>query len=156
MCQRRISKYAWNIKSEGVLPLVRRGGHLQCIYCPEHVHIDIECRNANPHLSLSLYPYGLFEDVEKSMTLQFKVVIPDSCPPIPTKATFDLSWEIFVKGAADSFRKIETHKQSLQVKFKIGMGYIHKFLPHSQLPNHDFKSLEIEIRVSTAYSIRDT
>ena len=151
--EKRISKCTWNIKSEGVLPLMdQRGCLTQGIYYPDHVAIDIQYGKANPYLTLCLYPYGLYEDANKSMTLQFKVVIPDACPPIPTKATFEISWEVFSK-EEQSFRKLESYRQSIQVKFKIGMGYIHKFLTHSQVPKHNFWSLEIDIRVSTNYSI---
>ena len=151
MSQKRISKYTWSIESQVLL----HKRYMQRINSPEHMAIDIECGQANPYVSLCLYPQGLFDDAEKSMTLQYKVVIPDDCPPVPTKATFDLSWEFFARGE-QSFRTLESQKQCIQVKFKIGMGYIYKFLPHSQLPDNDFVSLEIHVRVSTAYSVPGT
>ena len=85
------------------------------------------------------------------MTLQVKIVIPDGCPPIPDKATFDLSWEIYTN-EGESCVKIRHSKKPTIVRFLTGMKYIHKFLPHSVLPKNVFKSLEICLCVSTAYS----
>ena len=147
---KRVSKCSWKIDSEVLLSIIRHEGFLKCIKCPKHPPIDIGSGEANPYVSLYLYPQGLFDDVEKSMTLQYKVVIPDDCPPISTKGTFDLSWCISAKREHSS-TPLEPQGQ-IQVKFKTGMGYIYKFLLHSQLSECDFKFLKIKVHVSTSYS----
>ena len=84
------------------------------------------------------------------MTLQIKVVIPDNCPPIPDKATFELSWEIFINEGLSCI-KIRHSKKPTSVRLLTGMKYVNKFLPHSVLPKNEFKSLEIGLCVTTGY-----
>ena len=149
---KRTSKCIWEIDSEVLGSIIQHKGFLKCIKCPKKALIDIGSEEANPYVSLCLYPQGLSDDAEKSMTLQYKVIIPDDCPPISTKATFDLSWEVLARGE-QSFRTLESQKQCIQIKFKTGMGYIYKFLSHGHLLEYDFKFLEIGVHISTAYSI---
>ena len=151
--QKRITKYLWNIESRDLLSTICHKRYLQRINCPQNITVDIKCGEDNPHVFLCLYPHGLFDDAEKSMTLQFKVIIPNNCPPIPTKATFILSWEMLAKHENESFTKLESQKQLTQVKFKTGMDYVPRFLLHSQLLRQPFKLLEINVHITTAYSI---
>ncbi|CAI8047181.1 hypothetical protein GBAR_LOCUS26077 [Geodia barretti] len=104
--QKRITKYLWNIESRDLLSTICHKRYLQRINCPQNITVDIKCGEDNPHVFLCLYPHGLFDDAEKSMTLQFKVIIPNNCPPIPTKATFILSWEMLAKHENESFTKV--------------------------------------------------
>lgn len=150
---KRVSKCSWKIDSEVLLSIIHHEGFLKCIKCPEHPPIDIGSGEANPFVSLYLYPQGLFDDVEKSMTLQYKVVMLYQTivlQSLYTKGTFDLSWCISAKREHSS-TPLEPQGQ-IQVKFKTGMGYIYKFLLHSQLSECDFQFLKIKIHVSTSYS----
>ena len=140
----RISRHTWIIEKDFLL--------LERINCNEKVSIDIGCGKFNPYLSLCIYPEGIFEDAGKSMTLQLKVLTPDECPPIPTKATFDLSWEI-LSNEGQSCRKLKHSKKPTQIQFKTGMEYVHKFLSRTMLPKNEFISLEICLCASTAFSV---
>ena len=148
--QKRISKCTWIIEYSKLSKYAPE--HINCI---EKVSVDIGCGENNPYLTFSIHSNGIFEDVGKSMTLQIRVAIPHNCPPIPTKATFDLSWEILTN-EGDSYRKIRHSKKPTQVRFNTGMEYVHKFIPFSVLPKNVFKSLEISLCVSTAYSFSKT
>ena len=150
----RTTQCTWCVKRESVLKSIWNHQHLNRTQCPTPVPIDIECGPQNPHVSLLLYHYGLFEDSNKSMTLQVKAVIPDDCPPLPTDATYTLTWEVRAVTKMGSM-KLGSSKKPLKVRFDMGMFYIHKFLPHSLLQQDKSETLEICVCVTTAYSIRD-
>ena len=118
--------------------------------CPERVPIDIECEHRNPYLSLFLYPYGLFSDKNKSMTLLVKTFTHDDCPPIPVTASFSMSWRVCTDAGI-----LAHSKEPIQVLFEKAMVYVHKFLPHSVLKENCCKMLKISIHLSTSYSVRD-
>lgn len=150
----RTTQHTWNIEREGVLQSIRNHKYLDFKKCPELPPIDITCGPQNPFLSLQLYPYGLFDDQNKSMTLLVKVIIPDDCPPIPTDANFTLSWDISKVEKVGSV-KLECSKKPTKVQFQTGLLYLHRFLPHSIVQQHYCKSFEITIYISTTYSIYD-
>ena len=120
----------------------------------EKLPIDIKCGKLNPCISLRLYPYGLFNDENKSMTLLLKVVIPDDCPPIPLSAKFSLAWRIgAVKPKTEELRR---SKKAIKVGFDMGVVYAHGFLSHTTLQKHCCEDLEIQMFVSTSYSTRSS
>ena len=151
-CERSTS-YIWNVERESVLHSIWNHKRLDYKLCSEQVPIDIECENLNPHLSLLLYPYGLFSDKNKSMTLLAKVIIPNDCPPIPVTASFNMSWK--VSTAMTEAGILECSKKPIKVSFEKGMVYVHKFLPHNVLQQNCCKMLMISIHLNTSYSVHD-
>ena len=149
----RTTQCTWCVKRESVLKSIWNHQHLNHTQCPTPVPIDIECGPQNPHVYLLLYHYGLFEDSNKSMTLHVKVVVPDDCPPLPTDATFTLTW--VVRGVTKMGSKELGSSKKPNVRFNTGILYIHKFLPHSVLQQNNCETLEICVHLTTAYSIRD-
>ena len=150
----RTTQRTWSIERERLRQPIWDHKYLDFQKCTEPVPIDIECGPLNPYLSLHLYPYGLFEDQNKSITLLIKVIIPDECPPIPSDAPFSLSWEI-VKVDTAGTMKIDCSKKPIKVQFQTGLIYLHKFLPHTVLQQHVCKMFEIIFFVHTTYSIHD-
>ena len=149
----RTTKCMWDVERESVLKSIWNHQHHDSTQCRTPVPIDIECGPHNPHVSLQLYHYGLFEDANKSMTLHVKVVIPDNCPPLPTDATFTLTWEVHAVTKLDT-KKLEGSKKPIKVRFGTGVFYIHKLLPHSVLQQNKCEMLKISVHLTTAYSIR--
>ena len=147
----RTTYCTWNVERESVLHSIWNHKCLDYTLCSEQVPIDIEYESLNPYLSLLLYPYGLFSDKNKSMTLLAKVFIPNDCPPIPVTASFNMTWKIST-GKADI---LECSKKPIKVSFDKGMVYIHKFLPHNVLQQNCCKMLSISIHLSTSYSVHD-
>ena len=99
------------------------------------IPIDIECGELNPYVSLRLYPFGLFEDENRSMTLLLNPIVPDKCPPLPEDANFSLSWGIFAL-EADAENLLEQSKKPVKVQFVQGIVYVHTFFPHALLQQH--------------------
>ena len=113
------------------------------------VAIDMEYGDLNPYISLFLYPYGLFADQNKSVTLLVKVILPDDCPPVPATASFNFSWDIRTKEAGAGQGKVfESSKKPVKVPFDKGMVYIRKFFPHTTLQKYDCNEYEIQLRTS--------
>ena len=143
----------WTVKRESVLHSIWNHKCLDYTQCSEQIPIDIECEHLNPYLFLFLYPYGLFSDKNKSMTLLVKLFIPNDCPPVPVTASFNMSWKISTDITDEGI--LESSKKPIKVSFEKGMVYIHKFLPHSVLQQHCCKMLKISVQLSTSYSVHD-
>ena len=140
------AQHKWSLEKESLAKIIWSHQELKYLKYPEHIPIDIECGIHNPSLSLLLYPFGLFEDKNKSMTLMVKVFIPDECPPIPSHETFDMRW-----GVSIAANTLESSKRAEKIKFKTGVKYIHRFLLHRSLQQNDFERLEIRVHISTTY-----
>ena len=145
----------WGLKRENLLRPIWDHQSLNNIKIPQHITIDVESGDHNPYLSLFIYPFGLFEDKNKSMTLVVKVSIPDECPPIPSKATFDLRWGVSI-AAKEEAKTLEDSKRPVKIKFKTGVKYIHKLLPHKTLQQNMCERLELRVYISTTYSTNHT
>ena len=145
-------QYMWCIERESLLHSIWDHRTHDLIKCSEHISIDIGCADGNPYLTLTLYPYGIFSDANKSMTLQFKVVMPDNCPPLHISSSFELYWEMCISDVNNS-DKSKWLKEMRTVTFKTGMDYVHKFLPHSILQQHTGKMLEISVYTNTTVSL---
>ena len=151
----RSMQYTWSIKREQLLNDIWHHRDLHCIKFPELIPIDIECGPHNPHLSLFVYPFGLFEDKNKSMTLMVKVTVPDKCPPIPSKEALELMWGVSI-AANEEQKTLENSKKPVKIKFKVGVKYIYKLLSHKALQINNCEGLELRVHVSTNYSVHST
>jgi hypothetical protein len=145
----------WSIKREQLLNDIWFHQDLNYIKSPQRIPVDIDCGPHSPHLSLFVYPFGLFEDRNKSMTLMVKVTVPDECPPIPSKETFELMWGVSI-AAKEEPRTLDNSKKPVKIKFKVGVKYIHKFLSHKALQMNNCERLEVRVHVSTNYSVCST
>ena len=115
---------------------------------PKQLAINMEYGDhANPYISLFLYPYGLFPDENKSVTLQVKVTLPDDCPPLPATTSFNLSWEICTKESGQG-KLLECSKKPVKIPFDKGVVYIYKFFPHATLQKFVCNEYDIHIRTS--------
>ena len=150
----RATQHTWSVERESILKSIRHHQHLSHTKCSDLVSIDIECGPQNPYLSLVLYHYGLFEDKHKSMTLHIKINIPDDCPPLPTDATFTLTWDIHAVSKINA-EKLESSKDPIKIRFRTGTFYIHNFLLHTVLQQNRREMLEISVHLKTTYSIRE-
>ena len=117
--------------------------------CHKQLAIDMEYGDLNPYVSLFLYPYGLFGDQNKSMTLLVKVILPDDCPPVPASASFNFSWIIKCKYEFGQGKLLECSRKPVRIPFDKGMVYIHKFFPHTAILKYDCN--EYEIHTQTSY-----
>ena len=144
--------HVWSIEGENLLKIIRPHRNLECIKYSHYIPIDIACGYDNPFLLLNLYPCGLFSDARKSVTLQFKVIIPDNCPPVPTSDSFDLRWKICIE-SEDKDKREYVRENSLKVKFETGLGYVKKFLPHNVLQQYPGRMLEVEFFTNTTLSM---
>ena len=89
------------------------------------------------------------------MTLMVKVTVPDECPPIPSKETFELMWGVNI-AAKEEPKTQENSKKPVKIKFKAGVKYIHRFLSHKALQMNNCERLEVRVHVSTNYSVCST
>ena len=154
--QERSTPHVWSVVRQSLLNSIWNHRRLDCAKCPDTVPIDINCGSLNPYLCLHLYPYGLFSDKGKSMTLVIKVVIPDDCPPIPSDASFSMTWELFSIDEVRAAKKFQWSSRPKELKFTTGMDYIHKFLQHDALQQQCCKKLEIHVHLKTGYSVYHT
>jgi hypothetical protein len=145
------TEHKWSLEREKLLRDIWDHQDNHYIKYPQRIPIDIGCGVHNPHVSLFVYPFGLFEDRNKSMTLMVKVTVPDECPPIPSKDTFELRW-----GVSVATKTLEDSKKPVKIKFKVGVKYIHKFLSHKALQMNNCERLEVRVHVSTNYSVCST
>ena len=134
----QLVKYIWKLEKG-----------LGYIKYPKKLVINIGHGDRNPYISLLLYPYGLFADENKSVTLQVKVTLPDDCPPVPATASFNFSWEIYTKEPGQG-KLLESSKKPVKVPFDRGVVYIHKFFPHTTLKNN-YGCKEYDIHIRTSY-----
>ena len=93
------------------------------------------------------------------MTLFVKVTLPNLCPPLPTTASFSLSWEIKTKGVdienGEGGEKLKWSKKALKVPFDKGVVYIQKLLSHTLLIQNHSEEVQICLSLSTSYSPDD-
>ena len=80
-----------------------------------------------------------------------KITVPEECPPIPSKETFDLRW-----GVSVAARTLENSKKPVKIKFKAGVKYIHKLLSHKVVKDNNCETLELRVHISTGYSVYQT
>ena len=154
-CQERITNCTWTVEKSRFLQCIWEHRHHEYLKHSEPIPIDIECGELNPYVSLRLYPFGLFEDENKSMTLLLNPIVPDKCPPLSEDANFTLSWRIFAL-EADAENLLEQSKKPVKVQFVQGIVYVHKFFPHALLQQHKCEELKICIVLSTGYSCLNT
>ena len=143
------TEHTWSLKRDDVWkPIWQQTLHY--LKCPDTVQVNVGCGEFNPYVSLLLYPFGLFEDQNKSMTLMVKITIPDRCPPIAIQDTFDLRWGVSITATEEPIRAITLggSKKPLKIKFKTGVEYIHKCLPHSTLKENKCERLEVRVHIS--------
>ena len=116
------------------------------VRCPQQLQVDAWCGGNDPHLMFQLYPYGLFEDKGKNMTLFVKVIMPDDCPPIHPSTKLYLTVRIY---AVEGKEWKQLLKHQLQPKMNSCMLYISKFMSHKELQKVTCDELVIEIYAST-------
>ena len=122
----------WNHKEQG------------SVRCPEQLQVDTRCGGKDPHLTFQLYPYGLFEDKGKNMTLFVKTIIPDDCPPIHPSTKLHLTVRVStVEGK-------QLHVHQLESKVNSCVLYTSKLMSHKELQKITCKKLCIEVSASTS------
>lgn len=154
-------KGKWSIQPKWILsrkdlfePIYEQ--QISSIKYPQQIPLDIDSHDHNPYLSLFLYPFGLFDDRNKNMTLMVKVTIPETCLPIPSKALFELRWGLSIKTEGGSKTLAGDSKKVIKIKFKAGVKYIYNILRHKILLQNKSETLELHLHISTSYSINST
>ena len=149
------TQYTWGLERQTLHSSIWEHKKLDHEKCPNTIPVDVDCgpdNTQNPYLTLHLYPFGLFDDANKNITLQVKVVTPDCCPPIPTSATFNMSWTVRTS-EKDGNKELGCSKK--KIYFDTGIIYIHKLVSHNTLKNEHFKTLEIQFDVDTTYTVHN-
>ena len=118
----------WRIKREDLVLAAakHKDPKRKPITCQNQLEIDIGHAKSNPRMSLSLYPYGLFQDEKKNVTLLATIAHKrvDLVPP-------DLHIQLYVSVMDDDGR--ELHQRSTTAS--VNMSPIHLFglLSHTDL-----------------------
>ena len=154
------TRFTWSIQRQSLQQPIWNHDHLNYTQCSEEIPIIIKCGDHNPYLTLRLYPNGLFEDRNNHMTLLVRVNFPNLCPPLPTTASFSLSWEMYmvrIKGKNGEDREVlnSPRKRSQKVSFDKAVVYIQKLLSHTMLLQTQCEELQIHLYISTSYSADD-
>ena len=137
---------SWTIRREEASEMIWTHKEQGSVRCPEQLQVDAQCGGNDPHLMFQLYPYGLFDDKGKNMTLFVKVIMPDDCPPIHPSTKLYLTVRVCtVEGKG---RK-QLHVHQLEPKLNSCVLYIPKFMSHKELQKITCKELHIEISAST-------
>ena len=80
-----LSKLQWRLKREEMVKIVYKHSEVKqkSITCPCQLEIEIDSFKHIPKLTLKVFPYGLFEDEGKAVSLQVSVTTHKKSPPIP-------------------------------------------------------------------------
>ena len=130
----QLVSFIWNYKH-----------HHRHIKYHRKLQVDINCADSNPRLSFLLYPFGLFEDEGKSVTMLVKIKIPDKCPPLPPTATYILSCKVHEGNNGELLQGTE---RQMKQPFDKGTFYVKSFFTHATINHCKCDKLEIHI-VST-------
>ena len=124
-----LSSYQWRVKREDLVRSVSRHTHakLRSIPCPCQLELDTGHLKHSPKLSLKLYPYGLFEDEGKNVSLQVNIITHKKSPPISPS----LQIEFTVTVLDDQGRDLR--QRSTQQSLNMSVFYVPNLLSHDEL-----------------------
>ena len=136
---------SWSVQREEALKVVCEHREQASLRCHQHLPVEAHSEEEhNPYLTFQLFPYGLFEDKGKSMTLFVKIIIPDECPPIHPSTKLYLSVRIHAEvGKEQRLPQLESRVNSC-------VCYIFKLLSHKSLLEMSENELIFQISACTA------
>ena len=112
----------WKVKRDDLVLSASKHKDLKRkpLVCQSQLEIDIGHGKNNPRMSLSLYPYGLFEDEKKNITLlatidhkRVDLVRPDLCIQLSVSVMDDDGHEINQKSIKERLNMNTIHIRSL-------------------------------------------
>ena len=140
------NSYQWKLKREEMVKSIYKHSYtkMKSISCPSQFELDAGHLKLNPKLSLTVYPYGIFEDKGKNVSLQVNIITHKKSPPISPSLQIKFTVTILDDQGRD-LRQCST-QQSLNTS----MFYVFNLLSHDELIKGlqgEYVELQVSIQV---------
>ena len=138
--------FSWKVAREELIKPIWRHQPNATVTRQEKLVLETNPGKHNPKVSFILYPYGVFKDENKAVTMAVRTSISDKCPPLPPLS--ELRLNLTAWGGEGAQREELSRPRSVTEKLSTSVFYVYSVVTHDQLKECKCKYIHLDMEVT--------